>query len=142
VQTGIGPVSVRIPKVFVKKHTGDISVSGPGAALCAQNQRGSALPWPLPKGIFQWRNGRGPQGLLALMPLVYQPNTSQRLKRRLDPRIRRWKKEGRALGPIEPWSTSWGRTVSTAAFEGEDDKLCALGFVGFTGPWQEAVLSH
>lgn len=58
-QTGIGPVSVCIPKV---RHTRDIPVC-PGATLCAPNQDvGSGLALALPQRDFQRRNGRGPQG--------------------------------------------------------------------------------
>ena len=53
-QTGIGPVSVRIPKGAIQEwHTGDIPLC-PGATICAQNQDvGSGLAVALSEGRFQ-----------------------------------------------------------------------------------------
>ena len=62
-QTGIGPVSVRIPKVRSKDGT---PVTFRSALVPPYVRRTktleAALPWLYLKGIFQRRNGRGPQG--------------------------------------------------------------------------------
>ena len=62
-QTGIGPVSVRIPQGSVqRRQTGYVSLCS-GATLCAQIQDvGSRLALAVSEGCFQWRNGSGPQG--------------------------------------------------------------------------------
>ena len=59
-QTGIGPVSVQIPKVRSKDGTIPL---GPTATRCAPHQDlGSSFALAVYKGDFQWRDGRGPQG--------------------------------------------------------------------------------
>ena len=62
-QTGIGPVSVRIPKVRSMDGT---PVTFRSALVPPYVRRTktleAALPWLYLKGDFQRRNGRGPQG--------------------------------------------------------------------------------
>ena len=62
-QTGIGPVSVRIPKVRSKKRpTRDIPFSS-GAALCAQNKDArSGVTVAVSEGDVRCGDGPGPQG--------------------------------------------------------------------------------
>ncbi len=63
VQTGIGPVSVRIPKVRSKDGTPVTFRSALVPPYVRKNQDvGSGLAMALPQRDFQWRNGRGPQG--------------------------------------------------------------------------------
>lgn len=61
-QTGIGPVSVQIPKVRSKDgNTCDVPL-GPGATLCAPHQDvGSRATVAVSEGHFQRRDGSGPQ---------------------------------------------------------------------------------
>ena len=62
-QTGIAPVSVRIPKVRSKDGTPVTFLSGAGAALCAPDPDvGGGLAVVVSEGHFQRRDGRGPQG--------------------------------------------------------------------------------
>ncbi len=57
-QTGLGPVTVKIPKVRAKiRRAGDVPISS-GAAVCTQDEvTGSGAGVALPEGDFQWRDG-------------------------------------------------------------------------------------
>ncbi len=56
-QTGLGPVTVKIPKIRAKTGAGDVPISS-GAAVCTQDEvTGSGAAVALPEGDFQWRDG-------------------------------------------------------------------------------------
>jgi len=128
VQTGIGPVSVRIPKVRSKDGT---PVTFRSALVPPYVRRSktleAALPWLYLKGISSGEMGAALKVLLGPDAAGLSANTVSRLKSHLTGACKACCREG-VIGPrnttagekqswtMNLWSTS-GPTASTAAFE-------------------------
>ena len=128
-QTGIGPVSVRIPKVRSKDGT---PVTFRSALVPPYVRRTksleAALPWLYLKGISSGEMGAALKVLLGPDATGLSANTVSRLKRGWAAEYDGWRKT--ALDD-EPIVYIWADGVHSG-LRGTDDKLCALVIVGVT----------
>lgn len=137
-QTGIGPVSVRIPKVRSKSGA---PVTFHSALVPPYVRRTktleSALPWLYLKGVSSGEMGSALKVLLGPDAKGLSANTVSRLKRD-------WAKEydGWREAPLdeEPWVYIWADGVYSG-LRGEDDKLCALVIIGVNARGQKQFLA-
>ena len=137
-QTGIGPVSVRIPKVRSKDGT---PVTFRSALVPPYVRRTktleAALPWLYLKGISSGEMAPALKVLLGPDATGFSANTVSRLKRD-------WAKEydGWRDMPLdkEQWVYIWADGVYSG-LRGEDDKLCALVIIGVNSRGQKQFLA-
>jgi len=126
-QTGIGPVSVRIPKVRSKDGT---PVTFRSALVPPYVRRTktleAALPWLYLKGISSGEMAPALKVLLGPDAKGLSANTVSRLKRDWAEEYEGWKV---AAFDDEPIVYIWADGVHSG-LRGEDDKLCALVIVG------------
>jgi putative transposase len=137
-QTGIGPVSVRIPKVRSKDGT---PVTFRSALVPPYVRRTktleAALPWLYLKGIYSGEMAPALKVLLGPDAKGLSANTVSRLKRDWAKEYAGWK--GADLDD-EPIVYIWADGVHSG-LRGEDDKLCALVIVGVTARGKKRFLS-
>ena len=128
-QTGIGPVSVRIPKVRSKDGT---PVTFRSALVPPYVRRTktleAALPWLTSKGFPAAKWARPSRFFWALMRRDLSANTVSRLKRDWAKEYDGWRE---AELDDEPIVYIWADGVHSG-LRGENDKLCALVIVGVT----------
>ena len=138
VQTGIGPVNVRIPKVRSKDGT---PVTFRSALVPPYVRRTrtleAALPWLYLKGVSSGEMGAALKVLLGPDAAGLSANTVSRLKRDWAKEYDGWRD---AAFDDEPIVYIWADGVHSGV-RGEDDKLCALVIVGVnalvrSGSWQ------
>ena len=126
-QTGIGPVSVRIPKV--RSKTG-APVTFRSALVPPYVRKTksleSALPWLYLKGVSSGEMGAALKALLGPDAKGFSANTVSRLKREWAREYEGWREQ-----PLdkEPWVYIWADGVYSG-LRGEQDKLCALVIIG------------
>ena len=137
-QTGIGPVSVRIPKVRSKDGT---PVAFRSALVPPYVRRTktleAALPWLYLKGISSGEMGAALKVLLGPDATGLSANTVSRLKRDWAKEYDGWKD---AAFDDEPIVYIWADGVYSG-LRGEDDKLCALVIVGVTARGKKRFLA-
>jgi putative transposase len=138
VQTGIGPVSVRIPKVRSKDGT---PVTFRSALVPPYVHRTktleAALPWLYLKEISSGEMGAALKVLLGPDATGLSANTVSRLKRDWAKEYDGWKD---AAFDDEPIVYIWADGVYSG-LRGEDDKLCALVIVGVTARGKKRFLA-
>jgi transposase-like protein len=137
-QTGIGPVSVRIPKVRSK----DGSPVTFRSALVPPYVRKTrtleaAMPWLYLKGVSSGEMGAALKVLLGPDAKGLSANTVSRLKQDWAQEYDGWREE-----PLdkEPWVYIWADGVYSG-LRGEQDKLCALVIVGVNARGQKHFLA-
>ena len=137
-QTGIGPVSVRIPKVRSKDGT---PVTFRSALVPPYVRRTktleAALPWLYLKGISSGEMAPALKVLLGPDAKGLSANTVSRLKRDWAKEYESWKD---AAFDDEPIVYIWADGVHSG-LRGEDDKLCALVIVGVTARGKKRFLA-
>ncbi|AGI74366.1 IS256 family transposase [Octadecabacter arcticus 238] len=137
-QTGIGPVSVRIPKVRSKDGT---LVTFRSALVPPYVRRTktleAALPWLYLKGISSGEMAPALKVLLGPDAVGLSANTVSRLKRDWANEYEAWK--GAELDD-EPIVYIWADGVHSG-LRGEDDKLCALVIIGVTARGKKRFLA-
>ena len=137
-QTGIGPVSVRIPKVRSKDGT---PVTFRSALVPPYVRRTrtleAALPWLYLKGISSGEMGAALKVLLGPDATGLSANTVSRLNRDWAREYDGWKD---AAFDEEPIVYIWADGVHSG-LRGEDDKLCALVIVGVTARGKKRFLA-
>ena len=137
-QTSIGPVSVRIPKVRSKDGT---PVTFRSALVPPYVRRTktleAALPWLYLKGISSGEMGAALKVLLGPDATGLSANTVSRLKRDWAKEYEGWKD---AAFDDEPIVYIWADGVHSG-LRGEDDKLCALVIVGVTARGKKRFLA-
>ena len=137
-QTGIGPVSVRIPKVRSKDGT---PVTFRSALVPPYVRRTkaleAALPWLYLKGISSGEMAPALKVLLGPDAKGLSANTVSRLKRDWAKEYEGWKD---AALDDEPIVYIWADGVHSG-LRGEDDKLCALVIVGVTARGKKRFLA-
>ena len=137
-QTGIGPVSVQIPKVRSKDGTPVIfrSTLVPPYVRRTKTLQ-AALPWLYLKGISSGEMAGALKVLLGSEAKGLSANTVSRL-------MGEWAKEydGRREATLddEPLVYIWADGVH-CGLRGENDKLCALVIVGVTARGQKRFLA-
>jgi transposase-like protein len=138
VQTGIGPVSVRIPKV--RSKTGE-PVTFRSALVPPYVRKTktleAALPWLYLKGVSSGEMGAALKVLLGPNAKGLSANTVSRLKRDWAQEYDGWREQ-----PLdkEPWVYIWADGVYSG-LRGEQDKLCALVIVGVNARGQKHFLA-
>jgi putative transposase len=137
-QTGIGPVSVRIPKV--RSKNGD-PVTFRSALVPPYVRKTktleAALPWLYLKGISSGEMGDALKALLGPNAAGFSANTVSRLKRDWAKEYDGWR-EAELDG--EPLVYIWADGVHSG-LRGENDKLCALVIVGVTASGKKRFLA-
>ena len=138
VQTGIGPVSVRIPKV----RSRDGQPVTFRSALVPPYVRKTrtleaALPWLYLKGVSSGEMGAALKVLLGPDAKGLSANTVSRLKRDWAQEYAGWREQ-----PLdqEPWVYIWADGVYSG-LRGEQDKLCALVIIGVNARGQKQFLA-
>jgi putative transposase len=138
VQTGIGPVSVRIPKVRSKDGT---PVTFRSALVPPYVRRTrtleATLPWLYLKGISSGEMGAALKVLLGPNAKGLSANTVSRLKREWADEYNGWRDT-----PLdkEQWVYIWADGVYSG-LRGEGDKLCALVIIGVNARGQKQFLA-
>ena len=137
-QTGIGPVSVRIPKVRSKNGT---PVTFRSALVPPYVRRTktleAALPWLYLKGVSSGEMGAALKVLLGPDAAGLSANTVSRLKRGWAAEYDGWRE---AALDDEPIVYIWADGVYSG-LRGTDDKLCALVIVGVTARGKKRFLA-
>jgi transposase-like protein len=137
-QTGIGPVSVRIPKVRSKDGT---PVAFRSALVPPYVRRTktleAALPWLYLKGVSSGEMGAALKVLLGPDAAGLSANTVSRLKRSWAAEYDGWRE---ASLDDEPIVYVWTDGVHSG-LRGTDDKLCALVIVGVTARGKKRFLA-
>lgn len=138
VQTGIGPVSVRIPKVRSKDGTPVTFRSAlvPPYVRKAKTLE-AAVPWLYLKGVSSGEMGDAVKALLGPNAQGFSANTVSRLKRVWATEYDGWRDE--ALDK-DDWVYIWADGIHSG-LRGEEDKLCALVIVGVNTRGQKKFLA-
>jgi putative transposase len=137
-QTGIGPVSVRIPKVRSKDGT---PVTFRSALVPPYVRRTktleAALPWLYLKGISSGEIAPALKVMLGPNATGLSANTISRLKRDWAKEYEGWKDADLGDDPIV---YIWADGVYSG-LRGEEDKLCALVIIGVTARGNKRFLA-
>ena len=137
-QTGIGPVSVRIPKVRSKDGT---PVTFRSALVPPYIRRTktleAALPWLYLKGISSGEMGPALKVMLGPDATGLSANAVSRLKRDWAKQYEDWKDAELSDDPIV---YIWADGVYSG-LRGEEDKLCALVIIGVTARGKKRFLA-
>jgi len=138
IQTGIGPVNVRIPKVRSKDGT---PVTFHSALVPPYVRKTmtleAALPWLYLKGISTSEMGTALKALLGPAAKGFSANTVSRLKHVWASEYEGWRDE-----PLDDdqWVYVWADGIYSG-LRGEEDKLCALVIVGVNARGQKKFLA-
>ena len=138
VQTGIGPVSVRIPKVRSKdgKPVTFRSALVPPYVRKTRTLE-AALPWLYLKGVSCGEMGAALKVLLGPDAKGLSANTVSRLKRQWAKEYEGWRDERLDK---EQWVYIWADGIYSG-LRGEEDKLCALVIIGVNAHGQKKFLA-
>ena len=137
-QTGIGPVSVRIPKVRSKIGTPVTFRSALVPPYIRKTKSlEAALPWLYLKGVSSGEMAAALKVLLGPDAKGLSANTVSRLKREWAKEYEGWREQ-----PLdkEPWVYIWADGVYSG-LRGEQDKLCALVIIGVNARGEEHFLA-
>jgi len=137
-QTGIGPVSVRIPKVRSKDGTPVTFRSSLVPPYVRRTKTlEAALPWLYLKGVSSGEMGAALKVLLGPDAVGLSANVVSRLKRGWAAEYDGWRE---AALDDEPIVYIWADGVHSG-LRGTDDKLCALVIVGVTARGKKRFLA-
>jgi transposase-like protein len=137
-QTGIGPVSVRIPKVRSKNgHPVTFRSALVPPYVRRTKTLEAALPWLYLKGISSGEMAPALKVLLGPDAVGLSANTVSRLKRDWAKEYDGWREE--SLGD-EPLAYIWADGVHSG-LRGDNDKLCALVIIGVTARGKKRFLA-
>ncbi len=138
VQTGIGPVSVRIPKVRSKdgKPVTFRSALVPPYIRKTRTLE-AALPWLYLKGVSSGEMGDTLKVLLGPDAKGLSANTVSRLKREWAKEYEGWRNERLDK---DQWVYIWADGIYSG-LRGEEDKLCALVIIGVNAHGQKKFLA-
>ena len=138
IQTGIGPVSVRIPKVRSKEGKPVTFRSALVPPYIRKTRTLEAtLPWLYLKGISTGEMGAALKVLLGPDAKGLSANTISRLKQDLAQEYEGWRD---TQLDKEQWVYIWADGIYSG-LRGEDDKLCALVIVGVNARGQKQFLA-
>ncbi len=127
IQTGIGPVTVKVPKVRAKtgKPITFNSALVPPYVRKTQTLE-AAIPWLYLKGISSGEMGEALKVLLGTEATGFSANTVSRLKQVWADEYKDWKKISLDK---DQWVYVWADGVYSG-LRGEQDKLCSLVVIG------------
>ncbi len=137
-QTGIGPVTVRIPKV--RARTGE-AVSFRSALVPPYMRKTrsleAALPWLYLKGVSSGEMGEALKVLVGPQATGLSASTVSRLKQLWGQEYRSW-----CEAPLDKdqWVYVWADGIYSG-LRGEQDKLCALVVIGVNARGQKRFLA-
>lgn len=138
VQTGIGPVKVKIPKV--RSKTGE-PVSFKSALVPPYVRKAkaieAALPWLYLKGISTGEMGAALKALLGPDASGFSAKTVSRLKTQWAAEYDAWRKSD--LGR-DDWVYIWADGIYSG-LRGTDDRLCALVVIGVNARGEKHFLA-
>jgi len=137
-QTGIGPVSVRIPKVRSKTCTPVTFRSALVPPYIRKTKSlEAALPWLYLKGISSGEMGAALKVLLGPDAKGFSANTVSRLKREWAREYEGWREQ-----PLdkEPWVYIWADGIYSG-LRSEQYKLCALVIIGVNSRGEKHFLA-
>lgn len=138
VQTGIGPVTVKIPKVRAKSGTPVSFRSALVPPYVRKTQTlEAAIPWLYLKGISTGEMGPALTALLGPNATGFSAKTVARLKTQWATEYNTWRKGD--LGRDE-WVYIWADGIYSG-LRGEDHKLCALVIIGVNARGQKEFLA-
>jgi putative transposase len=138
IQTGIGPVSVRIPKVRSKEGKPVTFRSALVPPYVRKTRTLEAtLPWLYLKGISTGEMGAALKVLLGPDAKGLSANTISRLKQDWAKEYEGWRN---TQLDKEQWVYIWADGIYSG-LRGEDDKLCALVIVGVNARGQKQFLA-
>ena len=138
IQTGIGPVSVRIPKVRSKEGKPVTFRSALVPPYIRKTRTLEAtLPWLYLKGISTGEMGAALKVLLGPDAKGLSANTISRLKQDWAQEYEGWRD---TQLDKEQWVYIWADGIYSG-LRGEDDKLCALVIVGVNARGQKQFLA-
>jgi len=126
-QTGIGPVTVKVPKVRAKTgHPITFNSALVPPYVRKTQTLEAAIPWLYLKGISSGEMGEALKVLLGSEATGFSANTVSRLKQIWANEYKDWKKT-----PLdkEQWVYVWADGVYSG-LKGEQDKLCSLVVIG------------
>ncbi len=137
-QTGLGPVSVRIPKVRSKTGA-PVTFRSALVPPYIRKTRSleAALPWLYLKGVSSGEMGAALKVLLGPDAKGLSANTVSRLKRDWAKEYDGWREQ-----PLdkEPWVYIWADGVYSG-LRSEQDKLCALVVIGVNARGEKHFLA-
>lgn len=138
VQTGIGPVTVRVPKVRAQsgKPVTFRSALVPPYVRKARSVE-AALPWLYLKGISTGEMGAALQALLGPEATGFSAKTISRLKGQWAAEYDDWRKTD--LGR-DDWVYLWADGIHSG-LRGGDDRLCALVVIGVNARGEKHFLA-
>ena len=137
-QTGIGPVTVRIPKV--RARTGEpVTFRSALAPPYVRRTRSleAALPWLYLKGVSTGEMGGALEALVGPGAKGLSAGAVSRLKRAWGQEYREWRK---APLDADRWAYVWADGVYSG-LRAEDAKLCALVVVGVNERGEKRILA-
>jgi len=138
VQTGIGPVTVKVPKV--RSRTGE-AVSFRSALVPPYVRKAksleAALPWLYLKGISTGEMGSALKVLLGSEATGFSATTVARLKAEWASEYANWRKDD--LGH-EDWVYIWADGIYSG-LRGRDERLCALVVIGVNARGEKHFLA-
>jgi putative transposase len=138
IQTGIGPVSVRIPKVCSKEGKPVTFRSALVPPYIRKTRTLEAtLPWLYLKGISTGEMGAALKVLLGPDAKGLSANTISRLKQDWAKEYEGWRN---TQLDKEQWVYIWADGIYSG-LRGEDEKLCALVIVGVNARGQKQFLA-
>jgi len=127
IQTGIGPVTVKIPKVRAKSGEAVTFNSALVPPYVRKTQTmEAAIPWLYLKGISSGEMGEALSVLLGSRAQGFSANTVSRLKQVWANEYKDWKKKSLEK---DQWVYVWADGVYSG-LRGEQDKLCCLVVIG------------
>ena len=138
VQTGIGPVTVKIPKVRAKKGAPVSFQSALVPPYVRKTQTlEAAIPWLYLKGISTGEMGPALTALHGSNATGFSAKTVTRLKTQWATEYNCWRKDD--LGRDE-WVYIWADGIYSG-LRSEDHKLCALVIIGVNARGQKEFLA-
>lgn len=138
IQTGIGPVLVRVPKVRAKDGTPVVFRSALVPPYVRKSQSlESALPWLYLKGISTGEMQSALQALLGPRAAGLSASTVARLKQVWADEYEQFRQ---AVLDADQWVYIWADGIYSG-LRGEDDKLCVLVVIGVNAQGKKHFLA-
>ncbi len=138
IQTGVGPVTVEIPKIRSKtgKPVSFRSALVPPYVRKTKTLQ-AAIPWLYLKGISTGEMGTALKGLLGANATGFSAKTVARLKAEWAAEYRAWRTADLSQ---DEWVYIWADGIHSG-LRGEDHKLCALVVIGVNTRGQKQFLA-
>ena len=138
IQTGVGPITVKIPKVRSKDGTPVVFRSALVPPYVRKTQTlQSAIPWLYLKGISTGEMGPALKALLGPGATGFSPKTISRLKAEWGAQYESWRACDLSR---DEWVYIWVDGIYSG-LRGEESKLCALVIIGVNSRGEKKFLA-